>query len=502
MLLYGCVETMTGVEAEAVYLEGGRIADVGSLQDLSARYPGAKKYFFEQITPGLHEAHAHPQMWGLQLDSLDLEGLGDPQAVARKVAEKARTLPPGTWIRGGGYLFRAYPSRELLDAAAPHHPVFLQSRDRHSAWANSLALREASITAQTPDMPGGVVVRDAQGEPTGYLLETAQELINRVLPPPGLAELERGLQDLARRGYTAVHHMGWCHYSLAEQLAASGRLPLRLWWALDRDHWRETQPGWRGDRLEIAAVKFFADGALGSRTAWMVEPYPDGSYGLALDPLELIESEGQAALAAGFGLAVHAIGTRAVQGVLEVFHRLQARTGQTAGAAVHRTDDPLAGQTAGAAVHRARRIFRLEHAQHVRDQELPRFAGLNLAISMQPMHLLGDAELVRYHLPDHQHEAFRLRDLWNTGLPLAFGSDAPVMKPLYELNLQAATQHPLNPAQRLTPAEVLWAHTRGAALAAGWPQHGQIRPGAPADLTLWAQGRPVGRVFAGVLELG
>ncbi|GAO76141.1 amidohydrolase [Meiothermus ruber] len=475
MLLYGRIETMTGAgQAEAVYLEGDRIADVGSLQDLSARYPGAKKQFFEQITPGLHEAHAHPQMWGLQLDSLDLEGLTDPQAVAQKVAERARTLPPGGWIRGGGYLFRAYPTRELLDAAAPHHPVFLQSRDRHSGWANTRALEQAGITAQTPDPPGGVLVRDAQGQPTGYLLEAAQELVQRVMPKPGLAELERGLHDLARRGYTAVHHMGWCHFSLAEQLAESGRLPVRLWWALDRDHWREARPGWRGDSLEIAAVKFFADGALGSRTAWMIEPYPDGSHGLALDALELILSEGRAALEAGLGLVVHAIGTRAVQGVLEVFHQLQ----------------PI-----------SRRIFRLEHAQHVRDAELARLAGLNLALSLQPMHLLGDAELVRFHLKGQEHEAFRLRDLWKTGLPVAFGSDAPVMKPLYELNLQAATQHPLNPAQSLTPAEVLWAHTRGAALAAGWPQHGQIRPEAPADLTLWENGRPVGRVFRGGLEL-
>lgn len=475
MLLYGCVETMTEAgQAEAVYLEGDHIADVGSLQDLSARYPGAKKQFFEQITPGLHEAHAHPQMWGQQLDSLDLEGLTDPQAAAQKVAERARTLPPGGWIRGGGYLFRAYPTRELLDAAAPHHPVFLQSRDRHSAWVNAKALEQAGITAQTPDPPGGVLLRDAQGQPTGYLLEAAQELVQQVMPKPGLAELERGLHDLARRGYTAVHHMGWCHFSLAEQLAASNRLPVRLWWALDRDHWREAQPGWRGDSLEIAAVKFFADGALGSRTAWMIEPYPDGSHGLALDALELILSEGRAALEAGLGLVVHAIGTRAVQGVLEVFHQLQ----------------PV-----------SRRIFRLEHAQHVRDAELARLAGLNLALSLQPMHLLGDAELVRFHLKGQEHEAFRLRDLWKTGLPMAFGSDAPVMKPLYELNLQAATRHPLNPAQSLTPAEVLWAHTRGAALAAGWPQHGQIHPGAPADLTLWENGRPVGRVFRGRLEL-
>lgn len=475
MLLYGRVETMSEMgRAEAVYLEGERIADVGRLEDLSARYPGTKRQSFEQMTPGLHEAHAHPQMWGLQLESLDLDGLSEPQAVGQRVAEKARTLSPGTWIRGGGYLFRAYPTRELLDAAAPNHPVFLQSRDRHSAWANGRALEQAGITPETPDPPGGALVRDAQGKPTGYLLENAQELVNRVLPQPGLAELERGLQDLARRGYTAVHHMGWCHYSLAEQLAQSGRLPVRLWWALDKDHWRETQPGWRGDRLEVAAVKFFADGALGSRTAWMIEPYPDGSHGLVLDPLEFIESEGNAVLQAGFGLVVHAIGTRAVQGVLKVFHRLKPR---------------------------ARRIFRLEHVQHVRDAELPLFAGLDLALSMQPMHLLGDAELVRYHLKGFELEAFRLRDLWKTGLPLAFGSDAPVMQPLFELNLQAATAHPLNPAQNLTPSEVLWAHTRGAALAAGWPEYGQIRPGAPADLTLWEQGRPVGRVYAGRLEL-
>jgi predicted amidohydrolase YtcJ len=475
MLLYGRVDTLTEVGlAEAVYLEGDRIADVGSLEDLSTRYPGSKKILFEQITPGLHEAHAHPQMWGLQLDSLDLDGLTDPQVVAQKVAEKARTLPPGTWIRGGGYLFRAYPTRELLDAVAPYHPVFLQSRDRHSSWANRRAMEQASIGTHTPDPPGGALVRNAAGEPTGYLLENAQELIYTVMPKPGLAELERGLHDLARRGYTAVHHMGWCHFSLAEQLAGSNRLPVRLWWALDRDHWRAAQPGWRGDSLEIAAVKFFADGALGSRTAWMIEPYPDGSHGLALDPLELILDEGRAAQEAGLGLVVHAIGTRAVQGVLEVFHQLQPGS---------------------------RRILRLEHVQHVRDQELPRFAGLNLAISMQPMHLLGDADLVRFHLKGLEHEAFRLRDLWNTGLPLAFGSDAPVMKPLYELNLQAATQHSLNPAQNLTPAEVLWAHTRGAALAAGWPQHGHIRPEAPADLTLWENNHPIGRVFRGELEL-
>ncbi|RIH88159.1 N-substituted formamide deformylase [Meiothermus luteus] len=473
MLLLGRVITFSEFgEAEAVYLQKGQVADVGSREALCARYPGARRYTFEAITPGLHEAHAHPQLWGQQLESLDLQGLTEPEAVAQKVAEKARQLPPGSWIRGAGYLFREYPTRRLLDEAAPHHPVYLQSRDLHSAWVNSLALALAGVGAETPDPPGGALLRDEGGAPTGYLLENAQGLVGRMLPRPGKADLKRGLEDLARRGYTAVHHMGWCPFELALELA--DELPVRLWWALDREDWLEASPGWHGDRLELAAVKFFADGALGSRTAWMVEPYPDGSAGMPLDAPEQIEQEGRKVLEAGFGLTVHAIGTRAVQEVLGVFWRLKPW---------------------------ARRPFRMEHVQHVRNPDLRRFSGLPLALSLQPMHLLGDAELVRQHQPGREAEAFRLRDLWSTGLPVAFGSDAPVMRPLFELNLQAATQHPLNPKQNLTPEEVLWAHTRGAALAAGWLEHGRIRPGAPADLTLWEGERPIGRVFAGQLEV-
>ncbi|MCS7057705.1 MAG: amidohydrolase [Meiothermus sp.] len=474
MLLLGKVTTLSEFgEAEAVFVQNGRIADLGSREELGARYPGAPRYTFEAITPGLHEAHAHPQLWGQQLESLDLQGLTEPEAVAQKVAERARQLPPGRWIRGAGYLFRAYPTRRLLDEAAPHHPVYLQSRDLHSAWVNSLALSLAGIGAETPDPPGGALLRDEHGAPTGYLLENAQALVGRLLPAPGKAELKRGLEDLARRGYTAVHHMGWCRFELA--LALADELPVRLWWALDRDQWLEAPAGWHGDRLEFAAVKFFADGALGSRTAWMLEPYPDGSTGMMLEAPEQIEQEGRRVLEAGLGLTVHAIGTRAVREVLEVFHRLKPW---------------------------ARRPFRMEHVQHVRDAELPRFTGLPLALSLQPMHLLDDAELVRRHQPGREAEAFRLRDLWNTGLPVAFGSDAPVMPPIFELNLRAATQHPLNPRQNLSPQQVLWAHTRGAALAAGWLEHGHIRPGAPADLTLWEGGRPIGRVFAGRLEVG
>lgn len=473
---------------EAVYLEGGSIADVGSLEDLSARYPRAKRTSFEQITPGLHDAHTHPLWWGEALETLDLSGLGDPRAVAEIVARKAQEIAPGNWIRGAGYLFESYPTRELLDAAAPNHPVFLQSRDLHSGWVNSRALEQARLTRDVSSPADGAFVRDANGELTGYLLEAAQDPIQALVPKPGLAELRAGLQDLARRGLTATHHMGWCDLGLAEQLARENRIPLRLWWALDKDSWRGVQPGWRGDCLDVAAVKFFADGALGSRTAWMLEPYPDGSFGMPLDALEFIRSEGEEALKAGLGVAVHAIGTAAVRGVLEVFSEL-------AGFVPH----PPAPS---APWERGRQIFlRMEHVQHVRDEELPKFGGLPIALSVQPMHAPLDAALVAHHLPGKSHEAFRLRDLWDTGLPLAFGSDAPVAKPHVLNNVRASTRNPVQEGQSLSLQETLWAHTRGAALAAGWNNHGLIQPEAPADLTLWETGKPVGRVFRGELEL-
>jgi predicted amidohydrolase YtcJ len=476
MILSGNILTMTERgEVEAVYLEGDRIADLGSLEDLGARYPNAKRAAFERITPGLHDAHTHPLHWGEALETLDLAGVGDPREAARRVAEQAQQRPPGEWIRGTGYLFESYPTSESLDQAAPHHPVFLRSRDLHSGWANQRALELAGIDPHTPDLPDGVLVRDGLGRPSGYLLERAQDLVLQVMPKPGLAELERGLGDLAARGYTATHHMGSCPLEWAERLAHGHKLPLRLWWALDKEAWEGVEPGWRGERLEVAAVKFFVDGALGSRTAWMLEPYPDGSYGMPLDSLEFIRSEGEKALQRGFGVVAHAIGTQAVRGLLEVFSVLAPLT--------------------------ARRPLRMEHVQHVRDEELPRFKGLPLALSMQPMHALEDAALVRQHLPGREREAFRLRDLWATGLPLAFGSDAPVAKPEVLDNLQAATQPPLGNEQALGLEQALWAHTRGAALAAGWAEQGQIQPGAPADLTLWEAGKPVGRVFAGGLEL-
>lgn len=445
-------------------LEGERIAQVAE---------GGKGLRFQAITPGLQDAHAHPLFWGVALRGLDLSGVTDPGKVARKVAEAVRGLPPGAWLEGAGFLFPQAPPPGLLDQVAPENPVFLRSRDHHSAWINRLAAERAGLGPQTEPPEGGGFLRDAEGVPY-YLLERAQELLYPHLPPPSPQDLARGLQDFARRGYTAVHALGY-EPEVTLEWALSLELPVRLWWALPKGAWRGRRPGWYGD-LHLAGVKFFADGALGSRTAWMHLPYPDGSFGMPLDPEEEILTEGEAALRAGYTLAVHAIGTRAVEGVLSVFQRLV----------------PLARERG--------LTLRMEHVQHVRDQALSLFARLPLALSLQPLHLLEDQALVRaYGFPPG--EAFRFRSLWATGLPLAFGSDAPVAKPDYGQNLWAATRHPLAPQEALTPEEVLWAHTEGAARAAVWEDYGRLAPGFRADLTLWEGGRPVGRVYRGRLEL-
>lgn len=477
LLLIGECLTMTPQgTASAVAVAGPRLAAVGDAGELAARYPAARRIRVQGITPGVHDAHLHPVAWGRSLGELSLAGATDPTVVAMRVAGRTTSLPDGAWVTGTGYLFDHYPSSRPLDEAAPRNPVFLRSRDLHAAWANQAALRAAGITAATPDPAGGRLLRHGDGTPTGYLLETASALLARVLPPPTCDDLERGLADLAARGYTAVHAMayegvdalGW-----VEALAGSGRLPLRVWWALGQGEWKGRSPGWRGGDLEVAAVKLFADGALGSRTAWMDEPYADGSYGMPLTPISELRREGEAALRAGFTLAVHAIGTRAVREVAAVLRHLA----------------PLAG-----------RSMRIEHVQHVSSTDVGALAGTPVVLSMQPIHLADDAELIRRLLPGREDEAFRFRDLAAHGLSLAFGSDAPVAPPDLTTGMLCATNHPLCPEQSLSWEEGVAAFTHGAAVAAGWNDCGILRPGARADLALWEDQRLVARVWRGNLE--
>ena len=453
-------------QGPALQVSGSTISALGQV-------PAGEKFLsFERMTAGLFESHVHPLSLGVALSTLDLNGLNSPEAVADKVALNLSS----DWTMGMGYLFEGYPSSELLDRVAPEQPVYLLSRDLHAAWVNQAALRRAGIDRSAPDPPGGFILRDLKGEPTGYLLENAIGLVEQVVPPPTKNHLKAGYQALAKLGFTACASMAadpGPALSWSEELSRDGELPLRVFFSLGREDFRTVKPGWRGEDLEVAAVKFFADGALGSRTAWSLEPYPDGSFGTPVDPPELIREEGEAALRAGYTLAVHAIGSRASASVAGIFAELA----------------PL-----------ALRPLRLEHAQHLTDATIRILQGLPVVASLQPVHLEADQDLLRDLPPHFSQTAFRMASLLRAGIAIALGSDAPVAQALVTSGLAMACAQPVLPAESLSTKQALYGYTTGGAVAAGWPDYGQIKVGARADLTLWEGDSPIARVFKGELE--
>ncbi|GBF07925.1 amidohydrolase [Deinococcus aerius] len=467
-------------QAEAVLAGGGRVLAVGGREEVAALAPRARILDHRDLilTPGLAEAHIHLVSYGFSLSELNLHGARSVSEVQARVAQRAMNTPAGTWIRGGGFLLselglNEYPTAAVLDEVSPHHPVLLYSRDLHLSWANSLALRLAGVTNATPDPEGGRIVR-----PLGTLLEGASELVARVRPVPSeaeyLAAAKAGADDLAARGYVSAHTMAFEPPEAPralQTLAARGELPLRVWatlpharLSLARDLGVGLNPG---GLFQWGGVKFFADGALGSRTAWLHPPgFADGSgTGIALDSPDLIRELGAEALRLGLTPVTHAIGDRANTEVLGAYDALR----------------PLAAEKGVR--------LRIEHAQHLRPEDIPRFRGFTA--SVQPIHLQADGAMIRHLLPHLTETSYAFRSLRDAGALLAFGSDAPVAPPEYRANFAAAITRrddegePIAPGEALTQEDVLWAHTRGPALAAGWEDEGIIRPGARAAFTLW-----------------
>lgn len=466
--------------AEAVLVGGGRVLAVGTRDDLRALAPRAEILDYRDLllTPGLCDAHIHLVTYGFSLSELDIRGAGSVSEVQSRLAARAAQTPAGQWILGGGFLMNElglsdYPTAQALDTVSPHHPTLLFSRDLHMAWANSEALRLAGIHSGTPDPADGQIVR-----PLGTLLEGATALVRQAIPEPSDAEYraaaQAGANDLAARGFVSAHTMAYepaAAPRALQALAQAGELPLRIWACLPHarlHHARELGLGGNlGGLFQWGGVKFFADGALGSRTAYLHAPgFADGSgTGIQMDSPDLIYELGQEALQLGLIPVTHAIGDRANTELLDVYDKLR----------------PLAAQ-------KGLRL-RVEHAQHLRPADLPRFAGLTA--SVQPIHLPADAPSIRQLLPHLESTSYAFRSLKDAGAVLAFGSDAPVAPPDVQANFAAASGRrgddgqALAPAESLSPEEVLWAHTRGPALAVGWEDEGIIRRGARAAFTLW-----------------
>ncbi|MGH9868901.1 MAG: amidohydrolase [Candidatus Polarisedimenticolia bacterium] len=491
ILLNGIVHTMDPARphASAVAVREGRILLAGNDAE-ALLHRGASTRVVDlagrTVVPGLTDAHGHVLGLGLAAMRLDLKGTRSAEDIAAMVKQRAATTDPFRWIRGRGWdqndwALKEFPGRALLDAAAPDHAVVLDRVDGHAIWVNSRALRLAGVTKDTPDPPGGRIVRDAAGEPTGVLVDAAENLVTAKEPPATRAEtreaLELGMRRCLAAGLTEVHDAGVSPdvLELYDELLVKGDFPFRVYAMLDpKAAQQATGPvvAPPGGRLTARAIKLYADGALGSRGAALLAPYADDSGNVGLPQGSEQELRSLVAEAAGKGLQVnvHAIGDRGNRMVLDAFAEAL----------------PAGG---------GGKRFRVEHAQVLHPDDIPRFTKLGVIASMQPTHATSDMPWAEARLgPERVKGAYAWRSLLDAGARLACGSDFPVESENPMLGLYAAvTRQDLEgqpqggwlPSQRLGREEALRCFTLDAAYAAFEEDtRGTISAGKLADLTV------------------
>jgi predicted amidohydrolase YtcJ len=492
-------------ESEAVAILGNRIVAVGSsARILKSVGPSTKliELAGKRVVPGFNDAHVHLVAGGSSLASVQLGDTRSEAEFRQRIADFAKAQPKGTWILEGGWDHERWnpallPTHQAIDEVTADNPVFVSRLDHHECLANALAMKLAGVDKNTKDIPGGVIVRDADGNPTGIFKDAAQGLIWRVVPPASAEDLkaavvaaqkyaaENGVtsvQDMSAapdtlRVYEALYHEGLLHVRI------SGRQPLQSWKRL-------AGPGIRAnfgsDALQIGGLKGFADGSLGSTTAWLFQPYADApqTSGIASDELskpDEMYADIRDADKAGLQVAIHAIGDRANNAILNFYERVEKENG------------PWSNGGDG-----TERRFRIEHAQHLIPSDIPRFASLHVIASMQPYQCIDDGRWAEKRIgPERLKTTHAYRSLLDAGAVLAFGSDWPVapMVPLMGI-YAAATRRTLDgkhpngwvPEQKITVAEAVHAFTVGSAFAEGEESiKGSIAPGKLADLVVLSE---------------
>jgi predicted amidohydrolase YtcJ len=480
--------------ASALAALGERIVEVGAA-DAVGRWRGAATLVVDaqgrRVIPGFNDAHVHFVDGGAQLENVDLKDAGSQAELARRLAERARTRP-GEWILGGDWDDQRWspaelPTRALIDDATNGTPVFVMRYDGHMALANSAALGRAGITERTPDPPGGEIVRDAQGMPTGILKDAAMNAVQRVVPKMSDAErlhvIKGALAHAASLGVTSVQDMNPSYDDIGvyADLASRGELTARIYAAPLETGWYDlakigVHRAFGSAWLRIGAVKGFADGSLGSTTAYFFQPYTDapGTRGLLSDemqPVADMRTRLMAADHAGLQLCIHAIGDAGISAVLDIFSDVVAANGD-----------------------RDRR-FRIEHAQHIAPKDFDRFASLKVTASVQPYHAIDDGRWAERRIgPERIKTTYAFRTLLDRHVRLAFGTDwyvAP-LNPL--LGLYAATTratldglHPDGwvPEQKISIEEAVTAYTAGSAFAEFQEREkGTLSRGKLADLVI------------------
>ena len=507
--------------ATAAAIRDGRFLAVGVDAGIRAlARPGARVVDLEgrRVLPGLTDAHFHYHDWALGRRRLVLAEVPSLEALLDRVRLAARAAAPGAWIIGQGWNEmpwpgRRLPSRQDLDAAAPGHPVLLLRNDLHLAVVSSPALEAAGIGAGTPDPPMGVIDRGPEGRPTGILRDLAMNLVTARIPDPPDSEVAQAFRDgfpcLHRLGLTGVQDQrlmggleGAAAFRAWQRLRLEDAVDLRVWVNLPGERLDEIialglRTGMGDERLRVGHCKFFADGAQGVRTAWMLEPYEgSAATGLPLTPMAGIEDALRRAQAAGLAIAVHAIGDRANAELAGAFERALDGRGPA-----------------------PRVPHRVEHLQLIRPETVRRFARVGVVASVQPVHLIDDLPMMEPTVGPRTRFAHTWRTMLDAGLILAAGSDCPVSDPNPFWGIHAAVTRRQRdgapaggwyPEQRITVAEAVRAFTLGPAIASGRQRElGAISPGRLADLVVLdrdifaidpmeiCQTKPVMTLFAG-----
>ncbi|HVQ36186.1 MAG TPA: amidohydrolase [Pyrinomonadaceae bacterium] len=481
--------------AEAVAVYGNRIMALGSTKEITTLAGAGTRVIDahgQLVLPGFNDAHVHFLSGGFQLASVDLRDANTPEEFADRIRNFAGKLPPGRWITGGDWDHERWagaplPTKELIDRYTPNTPVFVNRLDGHMSLANSAALKLAGVTRETKDPDGGLIVRDPKtGEPTGVLKDAAMSFVWKVAPQSSFEEkltaARAASEHAARLGVTSVHDVSaGTDVGVYQTLLDRGELKTRIYAVSALPSWeRLARTGVRarfgGDMLRIGGLKGFSDGSLGSTTAFFYEPYKDSpeTRGLAGDemfPEGAMLERVRASDRAGLQVMIHAIGDRANDQILSIYEQIVKENGE-----------------------RDRR-FRIEHAQHLRSQDIARFARDRVIASMQPYHAIDDGRWAEKRIGHERAKTtYAFRSLLDAGGVLAFGTDWSVAPLDPMLSIYAAvTRRTLDgknpqgwiPEQKISVEEAVRAYTAGSAYAEFTEKEkGTITPGKLADLVI------------------
>ena len=473
----------------AVYVEDGRVVDLGPAADMRSKHAGAQVVDVTGATvlPGLTDAHGHLYGLGLSLDTVSLAGTESIDEILRRMTDRAGRAAPGEWVLGRGWdqnhwAVKQFPTAAPLDAAIANHPVWLKRVDGHAGWANTAAMRAAGVTAATKDPEGGRIIRDANGNPTGVFVDAAQEIVESAIPEPSFdlvkSRVRAAAQRIAETGLTEMHDAGAGPDTIraVRELIDEKQFPIRVYTMIS-DNAEELRQWFAkgkligyGGRLTVRSVKLYADGALGSRGALLLAPYSDdpSNSGLVVSTEEHMEQVARLARVAGFQVNTHAIGDKGVRNVITAYEN--------------------AGVTPGDR-------FRIEHFQIVAPEDFGRIAKDGVIASMQPTHATSDMPWAEDRVgPQRIRGAYAWRTVLNSGARLALGSDFPVeaVNPFFGIYSAVTRQDQKGnppggwyPDQKLTLAEAVRGFTSDAAFAAFEEEsRGTIEPGKLADFTI------------------